>query len=345
MREGFRNFMVGVTSIGGLIALAGLLMSFGELDQYANPRYRVTLITTNAAGLRIGGPVEFNGVPVGVVDSVYTRTEDLQHPVRVQVAVNEDVAIPDDVETSVSTPLIGGSSLLRFTSPPRTPDASVTMLSKDGRAELTVELTGGMLDSIAAALDDRMKPLMESLEKFNRLADTFTQVGTNLNMLMQPQSAEAIANGEKPNLRTAVVKINTAIDEATEGLRLAKQWLNDEQLRSDVKGAVTKANQLIEQATGAVDRYTKLAATLETDATDLTKRLANVADTMATTLEDVRTLARKAQAGEGSLGQMLNNPDLYNALTDAALRLEKTLVEVQLFVQKVKAEGLPMKLF
>jgi hypothetical protein len=27
------------------------------------------------------------------------------------------------------------------------------------------------------------------------------------------------------------------------------------------------------------------------------------------------------------------------------VRLERTLVEVQLFVQKVKAEGLPMKLF
>jgi phospholipid/cholesterol/gamma-HCH transport system substrate-binding protein len=345
MREGFRNFMVGVTSIGGLIALAGLLMSFGELDRFTNPRYRLTLATTNAAGLRVGGLVEFNGVPVGVVDSVYARTEDVQHPVRVQVAINDDIAIPDDVQTSVTTPLIGGSSLLKFTSPLRESNTTVATLAKDGSATLTVELAGGMFDTIAAALDERMKPLMASLEKFNTLADTFTEVGSNLNTLMQPQSADAIAGGEPPNLRTAVVKINTAIDEATEGLRLAKQWLNDEQLRTDVKGAVTKANQLIEQATSAVDHYTKLAASLETDANDLTKRLANVADTMATTLEDVRLLARKAQAGEGSLGQMLNNPDLYNALTDAALRLEKTLVEVQLFMQKVKAEGVPMKLF
>lgn len=345
MREGLRNFMVGVASIGGLVALAGLLMSFGELDRYTNPRYAVTLITTNAAGLRTGGGVEFNGVPIGVVNRVYARTEDVQHPVRVQIAINDDIGLPADVTTSVTTPLIGGSALLRFTTPPREADAQVTLLARDGSATLTVELAGGMFDAVAAALDERMKPLMASLEKFNTLADTFTEVGSNLNSLMQPQDAEQIANGEAPNLRTAVIKINTAIDEATEGLRLAKQWLNDDQLRADVKGAVTKANQLIEQATSAVDRYTKLAASLETDANDLTKRLANVADTMATTLEDVRLLARKAQAGEGTLGQMLNNPDLYNSLTDAALRLEKTLVEVQLFIQKVKAEGLPMKLF
>jgi|RhiMethySRZTD1v2_1073278.scaffolds.fasta_scaffold39834_6 phospholipid/cholesterol/gamma-HCH transport system substrate-binding protein len=345
MREGVRNFMVGVTSIGGLGALAGLLMSFGELDRFTNPRYAVTVVTADAAGLRAGGGVEFNGVPVGVVNSVYTQSDDTLHPVRVKLGIDKEVALPSDVQASVATPLIGGSSLLRFSSPGRPADQVAAPLPKDGSAQVTAELSGGMFDAIAAALDERMKPLMESLEKFNKLADTFTSVGENVNTLMQPQSAEALASGEPPNLRTAVIKINTAIDEATEGLRLAREWLGDEQLRNDVRGSVTKAGQLIEQATEAVDRYAKLAASLETDANDLTKRLANVADQMARTLEDVQTMARKANAGEGSLGLMLNNPDLYNALTDAAVRLERTLVELQLFIQKVKAEGLPMKLF
>lgn len=346
MREGVRNFMVGLTSIGGMVALAALLMSFGELDRFTNPRYKITLLASNAAGLRKGGPVEFNGVPVGVIDSVYTRTEDALHPVRIQLAINDDVSLPANIQTTVTSPLIGGSAFLKFVTPSPPPQQPPPMIARDGRAELTVELVGGgMLDTIAAALDERMKPLMESLQKFNQLADTFTSVGENVNTLMQPQSPESLAGGEPPNLRTAVLKINAAIDEATEGLRLAKDWLNDEQLRNDVRGSVSKANQLIEQATGAVDRYTRLAAALETDAADMTKRLANVADQMARTLEDVRLLANKANAGEGTLGNMLNNPDLYNALTDAALRLERTLVEVQLFIQKVKAEGLPMKLF
>ncbi len=345
MKEGARNFMVGVTSIGGLLALAAMLMSFGELDRFTNPRYKVTLVTADAAGLRAGGGVEFNGVPAGVIENVAAVADDPEHPVRVLVAVNKSIAIPEDVSTSVMSPLIGGSALLKFSTPSRASGETRAMLPTDGTATLRVRLSGSMLDELASALDERMKPLMESLERFNRLADTFTAVGENLNTLMQPQSSEAIAGGEPPNLRTAVIRINTAIDEATEGLRLARQWLADEQLQTDVRGAVSKANQLIEQATGAVDRYSKLAASLETDANELTKRLVNVADQMATTLEDVRLVARKAQAGQGTLGQMLNNPDLYNALTEAAMRLERTLVEVQLFIQKVKAEGLPMRLF
>jgi hypothetical protein len=39
---------------------------------------------------------------------------------------------------------------------------------------------------------------------------------------------------------------------------------------------------------------------------------------------------------------MLNNPDLYNALEDAATRLDHALRDVQLFLQKVSAEGLPV---
>lgn len=345
MKETTRNFMVGVTSIVGLVALAALLMSFGEFDALTNPRYKVTLITSNAAGLRVGGGVEYDGVPVGSVDSVYTVSSDVTHPVRVQMAISKDVSIPADVQCEVTTPLIGGSALLRLTSPPRAAGQTVQNLPKDGSATLTAELSGGMLDAVTKALDERMKPLLDSLEKFNTLADTYAQVGQNINNLLAPQSEQALANGEPPNLRTAVLKINAAIDQATEGLRLAKEWLSDEQMRNDARTALSKAHDLIEKATVAVDRYTKLADSIQSHGDDLSKRVATVADELSATLEDVRALARKANSGEGTVGQLLNNPALYNSLNDAAIRLERTLVEVQLFIQKVKAEGLPMKLF
>jgi phospholipid/cholesterol/gamma-HCH transport system substrate-binding protein len=337
--------MVGVVSIGALIALAWLMMSFGELERFTNPRYRMALLSSNAAGLRRGAGVEYNGVPIGVIDKV-SAGNDPQHPVRVEMLISQHVSLPKDMQVSVSAPLIGGSSMLRFADPVREPGATIEMHPKDGKGEITADLAGGgMFDSITAALDERMKPLLDSLEKFNRLADTYTAVGENMNALLLPQGEAALEAGEPPNLRTAVAKINKAIDEATEGLRLAKEWLNDEQLRTNVREAVSKAHELIDQATTAVDHYTKLAVSLQTDADELTKNLMRVTDQMAATLEDVRTLARKANAGEGTIGQMLNNPDLYNSLTEAAMRLERTLVEVQLFIQKVKAEGLPMKLF
>ncbi len=344
MREGTRDFMVGIVSIGSLLTLALLLFYFGELERFTNPRYYLLLQTTNAAGLRGGSAIEYNGVPIGVVDRVAIENVP-EYPVRVHLLIQRHVVLPRDVQVSVASQLIGGSSLLQLTAPPGSSGQQVDHYPTDGTGVITAELAGGMLDALTAQLDERMKPIMASLEKFNKMADTYTAVGENINALLAEQGDAAIANGEPPNLRTAVVKINKALDEATEGLRLAKEWLNDEQLRNDITAGVTKANQLIEQATAAVDRYTKLAGSLEKDANDLTRRMLGVADELAATLEDVHALTAKAKNGEGTLGQLLTNPDLYNSLNDAAMRLERALVEVQLFIQKVKAEGLPMKLF
>jgi len=40
----------------------------------------------------------------------------------------------------------------------------------------------------------------------------------------------------------------------------------------------------------------------------------------------------------------MQNPDLYRSLKDASDRLNQTLEEVQLLVEKFKTEGVPLKL-
>ena len=51
-----------------------------------------------------------------------------------------------------------------------------------------------------------------------------------------------------------------------------------------------------------------------------------------------------ASEGNGTVGMLLNNPDLYNSLTEAAVRLQRVLEEVQLLIEKLKAEGVQIKL-
>jgi len=343
MRESARNFMVGVASIGGLVALSGLMMSFGEFDTLFNPRYSLTIKTDNASGLKPGGNVEFAGVPVGVVSDV--TIESGENPVRIHLLINEGILLPSDVQPFSTAPLIGGGALLKLQVPPRTQgDVEVTAtLPTDGTGVIPGPINSGMFDQLTAQLDQRMKPIMASLEKFNQLSDTFTELGENLNTLVQPQSDEQLAGGEAPNLRTAVLKLNSTLDKATEGLSLAKDWLSDETLGKDVRESVTKAKTLIDNATKAVDRYTELAQSLQTSTKSITDRLLPVADQLSVTLEDVRRLTNAANQGQGTIGQLMANPDLYNSLNDAATRLERTLVDVQLLIQKFKNEGVIIK--
>ena len=147
---------------------------------------------------------------------------------------------------------------------------------------------------------------------------------------------------QSPNLHMAMAQLNTVLGDVHEALELAKRWLGDEQLLADAKAAVRKANVLIDGATKTVDQYSKLAATLESDAEALTKKLLPVADDLAATLEEVRRVAQLAREGQGSIALMLNSPDLYLSLTDAAIRLERALTDLQLLVQKIRAEGIPI---
>ena len=62
-------------------------------------------------------------------------------------------------------------------------------------------------------------------------------------------------------------------------------------------------------------------------------------DALGATLEEVRRVAKLASEGQGTAGQLLNNPDLYNSLNDAAVRLNRTLTDLQVLIQQLRAEG------
>jgi phospholipid/cholesterol/gamma-HCH transport system substrate-binding protein len=338
MREGVRNFTVGLASIIALLGLSWLLMSFGELDFLFHPRYQIAINTTDASGLRAGSGIEYNGVPIGVIDDV-TFQEDPAYPVHIRAFIDSNVRLPADVQPYASMPLIGSTAVLQL----RRAGGSPNVLRDDGLAVINEPMRGGMLAEISEQLDARMQPLMESLERFNRLSDTFVSLGENLNTLFVPQTPEELEQGAAPNVHTAIARLNIVLDEAQQGLELANSFLGDEQLRTDARGAVHRANHLIEQATAAIDTYTQLAQSLKQDSTELTQRLLPVADALAVTLEEVRRVAKMAQDGKGTVGQMLNNPDLYNSLTDATRRLDRTLIELQTLIQQMREEGVIFK--
>jgi phospholipid/cholesterol/gamma-HCH transport system substrate-binding protein len=348
VKENVRNFLVGIAGVGGLGGLIILLLLFGELDPLLRPRYTITIRTADAAGLRSGSVVELNGVPIGVVDQVTielgvraTSDDGTTYPVVITALINSDVSIPAAALPYAATSLLGGASVLQLEAPgaPR----ERTFFPKDGTATIQGPIRYRMIEQFTSELDSRMAPINDALAEFRELSDTYTTLGRSLNDLLTPQSEQAIADGAAPNLRSAVEKIYAVLDDAEKALELARDWLGDEQMRADAKASVHKASDLIDNASETLERWTKLAASLETDAADVTGRLVPVADELSLTLAEVRRLTRLASEGDGTIAMLLNNPDLYNSLDDAAVRLEQALREIRLFIEKAKAEGLPVQ--
>ena len=123
----------------------------------------------------------------------------------------------------------------------------------------------------------------------------------------------------------------------------AQKWLGDEQMLADAKSAVAKANDLIDATASTVMALTKTANSLQGNANALLASVQPVFDQLSKTLAQVELLTKQAQDGKGTVGQLMSNPDLYNSLNDSAQRLKSTLGEVELLMQKVRAEGLGVK--
>ncbi|MHC4786661.1 MAG: MlaD family protein [Planctomycetota bacterium] len=327
MTQVTRNFLLGLTSIVALVALAALLMLFGELETVLRPRYALTIDCTNAVGLRAGSTIELNGVPIGQVDQVAT-IQHPQYPVRLLSLIDRHVRIPEGVGLYATSSLLGGSATLQLEAPPGPAGPG---LPTDGSAHLADEIRSRLIAQLTSELDARMGPVVEAMKEFELLA-------RNLNELVEEPGPDGA--GDNRNIRTAVATLNEVLEDVHEALGMAKGWLGDEQLQADARAGVHNAGILIDQATATIDEFTKLASRINTDADTVVHRLIEVSDEMTATLQEVRTLARKASAGEGTVGQLLNNPDLYKSLDDAADRMERTLRDVQLLLEKIKGDGL-----
>jgi phospholipid/cholesterol/gamma-HCH transport system substrate-binding protein len=295
-----RNFLLGLTSILALVALAVLLMLFGELETVLRPPYALTVDCTNAVGLRAGSTIELNGVPVGQVDRV-VAIQHPEYPVRILALIDREVRIPSDVGLYAASSLLGGSATLQLEAPvgPGGPG-----LPTDGSAYLADEIRSRLIAQLTAELDARMGPVVEAMKEFELLA-------RNINELVEPPGPDDPADAR--NIRTAVATLNVVLEDMHNAL---------------VEAAVT------------IDEFTKLAGRINTDADTVVHRLIEVFGEMTATLQEVRGLAHKASSGEGTVAQLLNNPDLYESLDDAADRMERTLRDVQLLLEKIKGDGL-----
>lgn len=334
MRSSTRHFLTGLTSLIALTGFVYLLFRFGELESVIRPQYRITVLTNRAAGLRPGSNVELNGVHIGVIDDV-TLSSDPEYPVRVLARVQQKFDIPIHATPEIVESIIGGNSTLLLNAAPTVGEHLPAALSKNGDAELRgIHMT--LVERVTSELDRQFEPLIAALNDFREVGSTFRQVGENINSIIGTPGGD---DPDQQTIATLVTNLNGRLGQIETALDNANVWLGDAQLRSDAKQAVTRASELIDSATDAVSQYATLATKLEGQSAAIAQAILPVADQMATTLEEVQMLMRIASSGDGSVSQALNNPDLYLSLTDAAQRLDITLKEVQLLIQKLRAEG------
>ncbi len=343
-----RDFLVGLTALLGLAGLIITLMLVGELGRLKGGQYTFVVTMTNSAGITDTSPVTLNGVRVGQVRELRVRALPATGA-EIQVRVREGVVIPRAARVSINSSFVGDGSLEFSVPQGLSPAEASQIILPDEVFDAGSPQT--MFGRIEDAISGPIARFGTAVKKFEDFADTYIEVGQRVSEMLEPRTLEEVAAGKPANVRSTIARLDQAIASAN-------TWLADEALRTQIRDTVAKAPKVMDEVSALTQTWKKTAedlsktsAGVDTSVEKITQRLDEIsvqtlsmlrtaekaAGEMATTLE-------AARAGPGTLGQLMQNPDLYRSLKDASDRLNKTLEEVQLMVEQFKAEGVPLKL-
>lgn len=335
-----RDFLTGLFAIGALVGLIMMLIFFGELTPLAQRNYQFQLRVANAGGLDETSPVLLNGVKIGqVTQSKVTSGE--TPGATLNLNIRQGIEIPRAAKISVDRGFVGGSSLEFITI-----DLTPEQLRDVVRADEVID--GGspetLLGSLKSLAEGPLQQLSATATKIDALAVEYTELGRRLNDLVEPRTLADVQSGKPANLRSSLERFDAAVAGAN-------AWLNDAAVRDQFKTLLSKADKVMNDASELAKAWTKTSQTVDTTVADAGAKLADLAkqanDSFARvqTAGDELTKAIEAiNAGKGTMGQLVNNPDLYRNLDDAAVRLNKALDEATQLIAKYKAEGIKLKL-
>jgi phospholipid/cholesterol/gamma-HCH transport system substrate-binding protein len=327
---------VGVLVLVALVALAALifLMSAGT-GGILGGRLTLRSYFENSAGLKLGAPVNLEGVTIGNVKSIRIVPERKLTPVEVTMKVGARYrdALHTDSKSSLDTIGVLGDTVVdidskKATGPlvqdnselptEETPDLSDVIKSSQGTIQqLNVIL--GKVNNIVDALNSNkgsIGELINSPDLYQKAVDTVTQ----LQQLVDEVSSGKGSIGKLVSDDTLYNHVNDSLarlDKLTTDLDQGKgtigKLLKDETLANNLNRSVVNVNQLLADINagkgglGMIAKDPQFAAKLRD------------------TVDKLDSLMVRIDSGQGTIGQLVQNPSLYNS-TDQMLTETRNLV-------------------
>jgi phospholipid/cholesterol/gamma-HCH transport system substrate-binding protein len=243
-------------------------------------------------GLTASAPVTINGLEIGRVINIAINGN--TGNLLVELQIKSDFPISKSSIASIYEPgFIGGKQIAIV---PNFKDKSVVEQGDVLKGEIRLGLT----DKVG----DKLVPLQEKLDKIMANADVLI---TGVNNVLDKKAQE--------DLRISLGELSKTLEQFHKA-SLSMNTILDEN-KTQIKGVVTNFNQISDNFSKISDSLNK--ADLGKTVKDLNKALGKVDGIM-----------KGLEAGEGTMGKLLNDDVLYNNLSKTSTELELLLQDVRL---------------
>lgn len=248
---------------------------------------------TNVQGLLINAPVTISGLKVGKVSKINF------HPYKKGVLVAH-ISLSNDIKFSrnsvaqiYSPDFISGKSL------------KINIVEdEDEFAQSGDTLTGEIDSGILGAINEQIAPLQSKVESFVVNTDSVMQ---NLNQVLDEQNQENIKISLQ-TLRETLVKFNSIANE----------------LDILFKENNSKFDSIFDNANIAMQNFSQITDSLKN------ANLGATVNKLQHTLDSFNRILDSIESGNGTIGKLMKDEQLYNNLENASKELEELLREVKL---------------
>ena len=249
-------------------------------------------------GLETSNPVMLNGFQIGQVREIEI-INDGSGRLLVTIMVNADISVPDDSRALLKAGDILGSMQVHLL----LGNSETIALSGD---TLIPQVEGDLVEEVNAQL----RPLKVKAESLISSVDSVIRV---IEVILNTQSQQNLIesfkgmNNAVASLERTSFRIDTLV--AEERRKISAIFSNIENLSAALGNII--------------DNFSQISDSLAQ---------ADIATTVVKTnaaLEDVRKIMAKIESGEGSLGLLINNPDLYMRLESASNNLDLLMEDIR----------------
>ena len=308
-----------------LIVLTALIfLMAGNTGGFLTGKVTVRSYFENSAGLKVGAPVNLEGVTVGTVKNIRIVPARKLTPVEVTMKVGKNYAeaVRDDSKTSLVTVGVLGDTVVdidskRATGGPlkdnselqttESPNLSDVIKSSQGTIEQLNTILA-KVDSLVDALNSGKGSIGQlindpalynkALSSVNQIQQLIDQISSGKGSIGKLVTDDTLYN----RANTTVGKLEKITTDLDSGKGSIGKLLKDDTLYTNLNQTVASANQLLADVNagkgglGVIAKDPKFAEHLN----DTLTRLDNV-------------LVR-IDNGQGTIGQLVNNPSIYNNL-------------------------------
>lgn len=362
MSERRRNIIIGLFVFLGFAALGILILLFGSFPNvvstgnysaaiYFHQEVEDIPVDTDVfmLGKRVGRVSRVEWIGGQIEKDAKTGSVEISG-IKASIEIEDSVSIPREAMATFKEAAIGfGRSRVQIKVPL---GIRTEFLARDGTAVLEGQIVGSFEQIVPREMG---VTLQKAAQEIGNLAEALTPAAKDIHELLKPVTSQQVDAGETiGNVSSTVQRLDNAIKNIND-------VIGRDEVKQDLAATVGNIRQASEELGSAIVDIKAFAASARTTAQNAESLPQDIKNTVATVQERFDTLARglivnsdnlnkmlvgldkavgEINKGQGTIGHLVYDNRLYEALTLTAQRLSATIADMQSLVKTWQEQGL-----